>query len=448
MHINTDGRLNDLEDAERPLRPRHRRGDAGSDSHIQRGAAVNGFTFGGLIKSVGTWVLLAAVVATLFAGSGCQDNRISLSEFVRQEQNKSTALLNETGEQAADPLSDSDTGMLTSSQLWATKAQTPYRVGPGDVLQVSLLGLNETGQPVITRLRVDKNGMIRLPIAGELNVTDMEIDDLEQAIVRKYVPSVVTSLTAHAELANYTSTDVVVVGAAVRPGIISLRRTERDLLHAVAAAGGLTNVASGMVKLQRIKEPDKSVQLNLLDPVQLAAAMSISPLEPGDIVTIEAAPSNTIFVGGLVMVPGPKIFAPGVNVTLMQALASAGGPRTDVAPPEATLIRHRPDGTDVQVKVDLKKLQMGEEPNVMLAAGDILWVPETAGTRTLDFINNNFFLRFGATASYNVVGNAQGIEFLNRREMQSSGFGGGNNGTTLQNQIDPLGFLAAPAGGP
>lgn len=420
---------------------------------------MNGFTFGGLIKSIGTWVLLTAVVATLVAGTGCADNRISLSEFVRQEQNKSMQI-NEMGEGQSDGALEPgepiyvdenlpDSSALSTSQLWATKARAPYRLGPGDVIQVSLLGLNETGQPVITRLRVDKNGNIRLPIAGELNVTDMEIDDLEQAIVRKYVPSVVTSLTAHAEMRESTLTDVVVVGAAVRPGIISLRRSERDLLHAVASAGGLTSAASGTVKLQRIKEPDKSVRLNLLDPVQLATSLSISPLEPGDIVTIEAAPSNTVFVGGLVMMPGPKTFAPGVSVTLMQALASAGGPREEVAPTEATLTRRRPDGTDVQVKVDLNKLKTGEEPNVMLAAGDILWVPETMGTKTLDFINKNFFLRFGATASYNVVGNATGIEFLNRREMQSSGFSnGGTNSSTLQNSIDPLGFLAAPAAGP
>lgn len=415
---------------------------------------MNGFTYGGLIKSIGTWVLLAAVVATLFAGSGCTDNRISLSEFVRQEQNRSNVLANEMGAMQSDDMLEPgvagqvsgdllDASTFSSSQLWAAKARAPYRLGPGDVIQVSLLGLNETGQPIITRLRVDKNGNIRLPIAGELNVTDMEIDDLEQAIVKKYVPSVVTSLTAHAEMRESTLTDVVVVGAAVRPGIISLRRSERDLLHAVAAAGGLTNAASGTVKLQRIKEPDKSVRLNLLDPVELATSLSISPLEPGDIVTIEAAPSNTVFVGGLVMMPGPKTFAPGVNVTLMQALAAAGGPREEVAPSEATLTRRRPDGTDVQVKVDLNKLKTGEEPNVMLAAGDILWVPETLGTKTLDFINKNVFLRFGATASYNVIGNATGVEYLNRRDQQASQFSNGNS--TLQNSIDPLGFLAAPA---
>ena len=99
---------------------------------------------------------------------------------------------------------------------------------------------------------------------------------------------------------------------------------------------------------------------------------------------------------------------------------------------------------DVQVKVDLKKLQMGEEPNIMLAAGDILWVPETAGTKTMDFINKNFFLRFGATASYNVIGNATGVEYLNRRAQQSSQFSNGSG--TLQNSIDPLGFLSAPGG--
>lgn len=416
---------------------------------MQRGASVNDFSIVSWIKTAGSWALLSGVVATLALSSGCKDPRISMAQFVEQGEGRQPFVSAYPGAPGADSATADDTGALipgspSPAQLWASRAQVPYRVGPGDVITVSMLGLNETGQPVISDLRVDKNGNVRLPIAGELNVNDMEIDDVEKAIVAKYVPSVVTSLTAHAEIRTYNMTDVVVVGAAVRPGIISLRRTNRDLLHAVAAAGGLTNVASGMVTLQRIKEPDKSVRLNLLDPVQLSSALALNPLESGDIVRIDAASANTIFVGGLVLLPGPKQFAPGESVTLMQALASAGGPREDVAPTEATLIRRRPDGTDVQVKVDLDKLRMGEEPNVLLAAGDILWVPETAGTRTMDFINKNVFFRFGATASYNVIGNATGVEYLNRRAQQSSQFS--NGGTTLQNSVDPLGFLSTPGG--
>lgn len=410
---------------------------------MRRGIAVNGFprVVSTVVYKMSTAAVALLATAALLA-SGCHDPRISVAQFVRIQQDKSAARA------TSQPVMEEHGGMTaggpTPAQLWASKAQVPYRVGPGDVLNVSLLGLNETGTPVVTRARVDKNGTIRLPIAGEVAVADMEIDDVEQAILRKYVPAVVTNLTVHVDMRSYNVTDVVVVGAAVRPGIISLRRTDRDMLHAVAAAGGLTNVASGMVTLQRINDPSQSMRLNLLNPAQLAAALSIKPLEPGDIVTVEAAPLNTIYVGGLVLIPGPKTFAPGSEITLMQALASAGGPREEVAPPEATLIRRQSDGTDVQIRVDLKKLQMGEEPNLQLVAGDILWVPETAGTKVLDFVNRNVFFRFGATASYNVIGNATGVEYLNRRSQQSGQFGGGSG--TLQNTIDPLGFLAAPSG--
>jgi hypothetical protein len=144
-----------------------------------------------------------------------------------------------------------------------------------------------------------------------------------------------------------------------------------------------------------------------------------------------------VIVGGLVNFPRPQVYPPRTQVTALQAIAAAGGLRTDVWPKEATLIRRLPDGTDAHVRLDLARLSTGEDPNILLAAGDILWVPETAETRIQDFINKNFFIRAGLNAnmSYNVTG----IEYLNRPAQQSGFFGGGGN--SLYDQFDPLGFL-------
>jgi hypothetical protein len=90
------------------------------------------------------------------------------------------------------------------------------------------------------------------------------------------------------------------------------------------------------------------------------------------------------------------------------------------------------DGRDVYVKLRLNRLATGKDPNIALAAGDILWVPETLGTRVQDWINRNIYLRAGASVNYTVTG----VEYMNRRSQQSRR-GGGN----LEDSFDPFGFL-------
>jgi len=228
-----------------------------------------------------------------------------------------------------------------------------------------------------------------------------------------------------------------VVGAVTTPGLIRLRRTERNLLYAIASAGGLTDMTSGRATLRRIRNPDQPVTLDLTEPAELEAALALAPLENGDIISVAADP-NTVFVGGLVNAPRPQTYPPGAPISVLQALAASGGLRTDVTPTEATLIRHMPDGRDVHVKIDIRRLQTAKDPNIQLAAGDILWVPDTVGTIVQDWINRNIYIRAGASANVNY--NVSGIEFLNRRSQQAGRFG-----SDLQSQFDPFGFLTQNA---
>jgi protein involved in polysaccharide export with SLBB domain len=241
-------------------------------------------------------------------------------------------------------------------------------------------------------------------------------------------------MSVHAELLNADFTNVLVVGAVTTPGLVQLRRTERDMLRATVIAGGLSELASGRATLRRIRRPEEAVTLDLTDPEELKAALVLDPLEDGDIIHVEAAMPNMVFVGGLVNLPQPQTYPPGAEITVLQSIAAAGGLRTDVTPREATLVRRMDDGTDVHVKLDLDRLSTGEDPNIVLAAGDILWVPETAETRIQDWINRNIFVRAGVTVSYNVTG----VEYLNRANQQSRVSSGSG---TLQDTLDPFNFI-------
>ncbi|HRW53572.1 MAG TPA: polysaccharide biosynthesis/export family protein [Phycisphaerae bacterium] len=319
-------------------------------------------------------------------------------------------------------------------------AKRPYLLGPEDLLTVTLTGLtgiDTIAEPAGIEARVAHDGTINLPLVGAIHIAGLDIVSAENVIREAYVPKFVPTLAVGIRVEAFKTADVVVVGAAELPGIVNLRRNQQTVLHAVAAAGGMTQAASGEVVLQRMRDPENKIRVFLRNSADLKAVLAMDPLESGDVIEVVAAQPNTIFVGGLVNMPGPREFPQGTEVTALQALAAAGGPVEAVFPKDATLIRRMPNGEDVHVRIDLEKLRSGEETNLKLAAGDIFWVPETWGTRTMAFINQSFFIRAGATVSYNVTG----IEFLNRPRQQVGNVGQ-TGGGTLQNNVDPLGFLA------
>lgn len=368
-------------------------------------------------------VAALAIGSLLVLSQGCvHDPRISLAEFQALQARPPEPV-------AEEPAAESSVDRYLS----------PYRVGPSDVLLVTLTGLNLPTESTPVLARVDKAGRIDLPLVEDIDVLDLELSDVEDAIQSAFVPAVVRQLSVHVEVTGYDTTNVIVLGATANPGLITLRRTERSLLFAVLGAGGMSAEASGKVLLRRIRRPQETASFDLTDPRQLEEVLSLEPLENGDIVVVDAAQPNTIFVGGLVNRPAPQIYPPGVRMTVLQTLAAAGGLRTDVTPREGTLIRRQQDGGDVHVKLDLGRIRRGEDENILLAAGDILWIPDSFETRVQDFMNRNLFFRAGISINYTV----SGTEFLNSNAERESlrGLGGGG----LQDAFDPFGFLSRNA---
>ncbi|UCC30388.1 MAG: polysaccharide biosynthesis/export family protein, partial [Phycisphaerales bacterium] len=89
----------------------------------------------------------------------------------------------------------------------------PYRVGPGDVLMVTLAGTDGTGVIASVQARIDRNGEIDLPIVGAVQVADRELEDVEDAIRQAYVPAVYKEAACHVQLVTVDTTNVLVVGA-------------------------------------------------------------------------------------------------------------------------------------------------------------------------------------------------------------------------------------------
>jgi polysaccharide export outer membrane protein len=362
--------------------------------------------------------LIPAVVSVI---AGCAaDHRISLDQFIAEQQRMYEALPPDAAPQFAE-----DSAAVLDRQLGA------LRLGPDDVVAITLNTDAVADQRPPFPVRIDDAGEIDLPIVGAIHVAGLTLQEAEDAVRAAYVPAVLRDVSVYVELFQAQTTNVLVIGAVSAPGLVQLRRSDRDLLHAIVGAGGVSQAASGKATLRRIRRPHEEITLDLTDPTQLRAAVTLDPLQDGDIVTVQAATPNTVFVGGLVNFPRPQSYGQGVKLNVLQAIAASGGVRPDLSPGEGTLIRRMPDGHDVHVRLDLDRIAMGADPNIELAAGDILWVPHTLETRILEFVNRNFFLRAGASVTYT----ATAADFLNSNAERQA------VGSNLEQTFDPYGAL-------
>ncbi len=113
-----------------------------------------------------------------------------------------------------------------------------YRIGPGDVLQISVWREPEVS---VSGVAVRSDGRISLPLIKEISVANLTPAELEQVLSERFGQfinnPVVTVITSEIH-----SQRVFLIGGVDRPGSLELR-TPMTVLQVLAEAGGLTEFA-------------------------------------------------------------------------------------------------------------------------------------------------------------------------------------------------------------
>lgn len=335
--------------------------------------------------AVGPNAAVGLLVLSLLAG--CADSRISMADL--QEREKQF--------QAVDPVPVRPADLALSELR-------PYTVGNGDVLQITMMGLTEAYSTTLVKARVHSGGQIELPQVGAVKVAGLDLQHVEEAIIAAHVPEFLKSMAVYVELVSPETTTVMVTGAAAKPGLVTLTRNERNVLYALGSAGGFGGAASTRVRVRPIRPEEEELVYDLSKPNDVRRVLAGKPLESGDIVTVEGAQRDVVYVTGLVNLPGPVPVPADASVSVLHAVYAAGGTRDLLEPQEATLIRSLPDGSRAYVKLNLAGILGGTETDVALRAGDILTVPHTADTRVREWAMNNLRIGpFSVGTSYDPV---------------------------------------------
>jgi len=259
------------------------------------------------------------------------------------------------------------TPTLAVASLLAILAQAtaatpaPYRVGPGDVIEVVV-----DGRPDLSRMpTVQTTGSIWLPRAGDVEVRGLTTGEIAARITPKLAGSDLAAPRVAVRVAGYFSQFVWVKGAVNRPGRKPLRAGTR-LVDALLDAGGFVQGASGEVVVARstgsFADGSREMRLRFAgkDPSTDELDRLGLPLVAGDQVT--AGVQRYVGVSGAVQRPGQYAFEKAL--TLGALVEQAGGVLRSGS--DRVVLRR----AGAEQEVDLGAVRKGRTPDVALQPGD------------------------------------------------------------------------------
>lgn len=182
--------------------------------------------------------LAGAAGATLWFAAGCEVNSfLDMSETGRFQNTPTSVPILERISAIEGPQTDAiAAGAIRQEDLIPEGEQ--YRLGPGDVLEITIQDLFNQNQPEKNELDVDPRGFIDLPQVPGIFIDGKTIDQAQQAIAkalrdRQILDNASVSVIVRARRKlTYT-----VVGAVERPGQYQIARPDFRLLEALPPAG-------------------------------------------------------------------------------------------------------------------------------------------------------------------------------------------------------------------
>ncbi len=175
---------------------------------------------------------------------------------------------------------------------------------------------------------------------------------------------------------------MTVLGEVAKPGIYP-NTADHKLYAVISEAGGFSQSASRKIAIIRRNQPDP-IRITL--PRNLGDDMAGNvEIMPGDTITVPRAP--IVYVVGDVGRPTGLLVDNG-SMSVLQAMALAGGTNQTAKLSAARIIRKDSAGTLTETKVQLKKMLEAKAPDVTLQADDILFIPvsgaKVVASRTIE----------------------------------------------------------------
>ena len=361
-------------------------------------------------------IFLRLVVVAFFSCSGCvASNRVD-------DQTRT--------EKLASPKSNFTTATVALGQvddlrrlalLWQSRSErsngADYPVGPGDLIEISVPGMEELKN---TLARVSNEGKISLSFVGAIQVGGLTEEQIQRQIADRLQKDFMHDPQVTVRVREYRARQIAITGAVAKPGLYALTTGAETLQDAISLAGGFTKEAaprilftagafdeSGPKQLvfdAQAALNEKAGGVQRQDPIVIdfnrpanenSQKYLMLPVRPGDFVVVPS--SGEVLVEGWVEKPGSYKITPGL--TLLGALVAAGGASFAADDTAVKLMRAGKGGEKVFLTVDVAKIKIGEAADIAVQEGDVIEIPSST-PRMFAYGIYNFFstmVRVGAS---------------------------------------------------
>jgi polysaccharide biosynthesis/export protein len=272
-------------------------------------------------------------------------------------------------------------GLLALARSGAGAPLDTYRVGPGDVLKVTVYGHEDLTRASV----VAPDGRMPFPLIGEVQAGGLTPTELEarlrELLGKDYLVNPQVTITVQ----EYRSQKVFVLGDAEKPGTYPLTGRS-SLLDILSQAGGPAKTAGRQVVVVRFPKSEGPVtpgvagsttfRVNVKKLLDGDASENIQ-LENGD--TVYVPKQTSFFVLGEVKKPGA--YALEKETSALEAITVAGGFTERAAPSAAKVLRKRADGNQETLAIDLsgadpraREFAVGEGDTILVPTGNSFYV--------------------------------------------------------------------------
>ncbi|RKT99084.1 sugar ABC transporter substrate-binding protein [Burkholderia sp. Nafp2/4-1b] len=247
-------------------------------------------------------------------------------------------------EQLQIPIEDIDVALIRKLQqdepgpsglVMESGPASPYLVGPGDVLQITVwdhpeLALAQGAMPQSMTQRasdpgigfvVDDAGTVQFPFAGRIRVDGMTTADIQRKL-SSALSKALTNPQITVRIASFRARQIYVDGEVRSPGVQSLNDIPMTLYDAIGRAGGFGPTAdqSNIVLVRK----GESYRIDLTGMLEKSSNPANIVLQQGDLLRVTSREDSGVYVMGEVNKPMKAFPRRNGRLTLSDALSQAG----------------------------------------------------------------------------------------------------------------------------